>query len=365
MSSNLLAAQFRTIAELRGDAAWIIDCASGLPTYISESVEAMLGYPPSAFKAQLAPGAPASGPLAAVCGGLAERLRRHAEGDASRVRLVRQFELQTPNGGKVAVEVMSALIPGRAGKPASLVGTIRDLTGQRALAEAQRRFASMLNHEFRTPLSTIDGAIQRLEVTGAHADEATRQRYRKIGAAVDRMIAMLDEYLSPDRLDATGHKAREHTADPRQLLEEGAALARAAGGKVTLTLDAGALPRALRCEPDGLRLAIKVMVENAVMYSGGTAAIALLGREADGGIELVVRDEGSGVPPDELDRIFDKFYRGSNAVSHPGSGLGLYMARTVVDAHGGTLTVRNRDPRGAEFRLWLPIKSGFPEKGCT
>jgi PAS domain S-box-containing protein len=361
MSSTLLAEQFRTIAELRGDAAWIVDCASGLPTYMSESVEAMLGYPPSAFKAQLAKGAP--GPLSAICGGLAERLRRHAEGDASRVRVVRQFEVQTPNGGKVAVEVISALIPGRAGKPASLVGAIRDLTGQRALAEAQRRFASMLNHEFRTPLSTIDGAIQRLEVTGAHADEATRQRYRKIGAAVDRMIAMLDEYLSPDRLDATGHKARERAADPRQLLEEGATLVRAANRVVTV--DTGALPRTLRCEPDALRLAIKVMVENAVMYSGGAAQVSLLGREADGGVELLVRDEGSGIPPDELDRIFDKFYRGSNAGSHPGSGLGLYMARTVVDAHGGTLTVRNRDPHGAEFRLWLPTKSGFPEKGCT
>jgi PAS domain S-box-containing protein len=363
MSSTLLAEQFRTIAELRGDAAWIVDCASGLPTYISESVEAMLGYPPSAFKAQLAPGAPASGPLAAICGGLAERLRRHAEGDASRVRLVRQFELQTPKGGTVAVEVISALIPGPAGKPASLVGAIRDLTGQRALADAQRRFASMLNHEFRTPLSTIDGAIQRLEVTGAHADEATRQRYRKIGAAVDRMIAMLDEYLSPDRLDATGHKARDHAADPRQLLEEGAALARAAGRAVAV--DAHTLPRALRCEPDGLRLAIKVMVENAVMYSDAGAPIALLGREAEGGIELLVRDEGSGIRTDDLDRIFDKFYRGGNAAGLPGSGLGLYMARTVADAHGGTLTVRNRDPRGAEFRLWLPVKSGFLEKGCT
>lgn len=361
MSSTLLAEQFRTIAELRGDAAWIIDCASGLPTYISESVETMLGYPPSAFKAQLAKGAP--GPLSAICGGLAERLRRYAEGDASRLRLVRQFDLQTPNGGKVAVEVISALIPGRSGKPATLVGAIRDLTGQRALADAQRRFASMLNHEFRTPLSTIDGAIQRLEVTGAHADEATRQRYRKIGAAVDRMIGMLDEYLSPDRLDATGHKPRDHTADPRQLLEEGAVLARAAGRAVTL--DAGALPRALRCEPDGLRLAVKVMVENAIMYSDDGAAVGLLGREADGGIELLVRDEGRGVPPGELDRIFDKFYRGSNAAAHPGSGLGLYMARTVADAQGGTLTVRNRDPRGAEFRLWLPIKSSYPEKGCT
>ena len=68
--------------------------------------------------------------------------------------------------------------------------------------------------------------------------------------------------------------------------------------------------------------------------------IELSGAAADGGIELLVRDKGDGVPTAELPRIFDKFYRGSNAGARPGSGLGLYMARSVVEVHGGSLTRR-------------------------
>jgi signal transduction histidine kinase len=211
----------------------------------------------------------------------------------------------------------------------------------------------MLNHEFRTPLSTIDGAIQRLEVTGANADEATRARYRKIANAVDRLISMLDEYLSPERLEAIGSRRAPGAIEPRLLLEEGAHQARAAGPSVTV--EAGELPGNLRCEPQGLRLAFKVLIDNAILYSPPEGLIALSARRAAGGIELVVRDQGGGVPEDETGRIFDKFYRGRNAVG-AGSGLGLYMARSVVEVHGGSLDMRNLDIRGAEFRIWLPAR---------
>jgi two-component system OmpR family sensor kinase len=79
-----------------------------------------------------------------------------------------------------------------------------------------------------------------------------------------------------------------------------------------------------------------------------------VGRSAAGGIELLVRDRGPGVAHDDCTRIFDKFYRGSNAAGLPGSGLGLYMARSVVEVHGGTLELVRGTPAGAEFRVWLP-----------
>jgi hypothetical protein len=91
---------------------------------------------------------------------------------------------------------------------------VRDLSARRERERQQKRFASMLSHEFRTPLSTIDGAVQRLEMTGAHHDEGTRKRYRKIQAAVDRMLAMLDEYLSPDRMASIG-RTRQPTKSRR------------------------------------------------------------------------------------------------------------------------------------------------------
>lgn len=366
-SSFTLADCFRTIAELRGDIVWIVDCSTGVLEYISPSSNALLGYPPSQFKDQLVNGG--DGPLALLCGGLDERLRRFAAGDSTRLRTVREFHIaHGAQARTVPVEVTSTLLASAGGASHSLVGTIRDISAQRDVEAAQRRFASMLNHEFRTPLSTIDGAIQRLEVTGSSADDATRQRYRKIAGAVDRMIAMLDEYLSPDRLEATGHKRKEHYAEPARLLEEAADIARAAG-RAAIVAGAG-LPGQIRCAPDGLRLALKVLVENAIQYSPQDTAIELSGLRDEGGIALLVRDKGDGVPDAELARVFDKFYRGSNAGKRPGSGLGLYMARSVVEVHGGSLTVNNHDECGAIFRLWLPHqhlagKKVAPEGGSS
>ena len=352
MDPSASADQFRVIAEIGGDVAWIVDCASGLPSYISPAIEPMLGYGFADFVHQLGAGA-ADGPLGPLCAGLRARLARLAAGDLSRLRLVRQFDQLHRDGRLVPIEVISSVLVDQAGQPTSLVGTVRDLSGRREHEAGQRRFASMLNHEFRTPLSSIDGAIQRLEATGVNADRPTRDRYRRISNAVERLIGMLDQYLSPDRIAEIGVKRPADSIDPRQLLEEGAMLARAAGRSVTLEL--GDLPDALRCEPQGMRLALKVLVENALQYSPADAPIGLSGRRADGGIELLVRDHGAGVPPAETEHIFAKSYRGSNARG-AGSGLGLYMARSVVEVHGGMLGVRDVLPDGAEFRIWLPIR---------
>jgi signal transduction histidine kinase len=351
-SDTGLGEQFRAIAELDGNVAWIVDCVSGLPSYISPSVLALLGYDMADFLAHFDAGA-ADGPLAALCAGLPARLERFAAGDPSRLRVVRCFDQRHRDGHIVPIEVNSLILTGPDGAPRFVAGTIRDVSERREQAERQRRFTSMLNHEFRTPLSTIDGAIQRLEVTGANADEPTRQRYRKIQVAVDRLIGMMDEHLSPERMAAAGAVRAVDSASPAQLLEEAAALAKVAGRDIIV--DIGPLPAQLRCQPSGLRLALKVLIDNAIQYSPLERPIGIRGRRTDGGIELSVRDGGAGVPAAELASIFGKRTRGSNAVG-AGSGLGLYMARSVVEVHGGHLTVQNVAPNGAEFRIWLPAQ---------
>jgi PAS domain S-box-containing protein len=345
--------EFRVIAEISGDVAFSIDCASGLPRYISPSAEYLLGYGPQDFHDHFS-GTRAAPALQLLCGGLTERLARFAAGDRTRTRLVREFDVTHRSGHIVPVEVISTLMLDHDGAPRSLVGMVRDLSPRRAREQEQKRFASMLNHEFRTPLSTIDGAIQRLEATNTTADEPTRQRYRKIAVAVDRLIGMLDDYLSPERMAALGSQRRENTVGPKLLLEELVAQARVAGRPVTLA--AGDLPAALRGEPSGLRLALKVLLDNALRYTPAGTALHAAGRRADGGVELALRDEGHGVPPDDVAHIFDKGYRGANTEGVAGSGLGLYMARSVVEVHGGSLTYACPPEGGAEFRLWLPAQ---------
>jgi PAS domain S-box-containing protein len=344
-------AAFRAIAELSGDAIFIVDCHDRSLRYLSAGAGQLLGVSAEALSKQL--DAPTNtGPLAALCAGLDARLHRFANGDHSRLKVVREFEVACADGSTRHLQVSSALVLDEAGAPVSLAGIIRDQSAARAAQAEQKRFASMLNHEFRTPLAVIDGAIQRLEATSALAEDATRQRYRKIATAVDRLIGMLDEYLSPERMAQLGRERPPAGVNPRALLDEAAAQAQAAGRPVDLQVDA--LPAALRGDPQGLRLALKVLVDNALAFSPPSSAIELTGRSVPNGIELLVRDQGPGVPPADAPRIFDKTYRGSNAAGLPGSGLGLYMARSVLEVHGGTLELQKQPGSGALFKIWLP-----------
>lgn len=345
----LSARQFRTIAELGGDVAFAIALPARRLDYLSPAFGALSGFAPAALQQALdGDGVSPLAPLAAW-------LREVAAGQPG-VRSQREFDLLDAEARPLALEVLATVASDDA---ASLVGVLRDLAARRGHQSEQKRFASMLNHEFRTPLATIDGAIQRLEATSSHADEPTRTRYRKIGAAVDRLIGMLDEYLSPDRMAALGRVRQPNTITVSDLVETGATQIRAAGREAVLRLDelsAGdKLQQTLRGEPEGLRLALKVLIDNALAFSPPSAPVILRARRSGGGIELAVLDGGAGVPPDDVTRVFDKGYRGRNAAGLPGSGLGLYMARSIVEVHGGVLGLApGEEGAGAEFRLWMP-----------
>jgi PAS domain S-box-containing protein len=337
------AARYRQLLDHSGEVSWMIDCASSELEWLSQAAQAQFGYTLDTARAL-------AWDLAQE---LAPRLDRYESGDLSRRRLVRETELPHADGHLVPVEIESTLIVDADGVPVSVLGVVRDLTERRALAEQQKKFASMLSHEFRTPLSTIDGAVQRLEMTGTHHDEGTRKRYRKIQTAVDRMLAMLDEYLSPERMASIGRARQPDEISPANLLESSAESARARRTRVDLHVEA--LPQWMRCDPAGIRLCLEILLDNAIKYTKPDSPIELTGRmAAEGGVEFLVRDHGAGVPEAELEQIFNRGMRGANAAGVAGSGLGLYMARSIADVHGGTISARNVSESGAEFRIWLP-----------
>lgn len=337
-------ARYRLLLEHSSEISWMADCATLRLTWLSPAAERQFGYTLETAQ-NLAHG---------LLKDLQARLARYAEGDLSRRRLLRETELAHADGHLVPVEIESTLILGADGVPATVVGVVRDLSAQRELAAQQKKFASMLSHEFRTPLSTIDGAVQRLEMTGAHHDEGTRKRYRKIQTAVDRMLAMLDEYLSPDRMASIGRERQPNEVNPSNLLETAAEQAR--HRRKQITVKSQGLPQWIRCDPAGMRLCLEMLLDNAIKYTSDNIPIELAGRiAAEGGVEFLVRDHGVGIAAEELPKVFDKAFRGSNAAGVHGSGLGLYMVRSIVDVHGGTVTARNVSESGTEFRIWLPV----------
>lgn len=339
-------ARFRLLAEHAVDAGWIIDSASAELLYISPAAQRLLDYDAAglrALAAQLAPD-------------LRQRVQRLDGGDSSALHAVRAFEQPHRDGHALPLEVHSTLATDTRGRAVALVGVIRDVSAARAQEQAQQRFASMLSHEFRTPLATIDGAIQRLEANAAGVDAATRKRYRKIQGALDRLLALIDAYLSPERLASIGRQRQATGVAPQALLE--AAAAQFNSPQHPVTLRASGLPAFVRCDPEGMRLCLQVLLDNACAYTPAGSPVALSAQPAaEGGMEWCVRDRGAGVPEGELERVFDKGFRGSNAGLHKGSGLGLYMARAVLEVHGGNLSVQNHAEGGALFRIWLPIPS--------
>ena len=339
----LTARQLRTIAELGDDVAFAITLPAGSVRYLSPAFAALSGYDAGTLQGAL------DGDSASPLAPLAAWLRTTAAGTPG-VRNRREFDLFDAERRPLALEALAIVPPD---DTSTLVGLLRDLSVRRGHDSEHKRFASMLNHEFRTPLATIDGAIQRLEATSSHAEESVRVRYRKIGAAVDRLIGMLDEYLSPDRMATLGRTRQPNTITVGELVETGAAQIRAAGRVAVLQLEDVA--SILRGEPEGLRLALKVMIDNALAFSPPASDVTVRVRRSGGGVEIAVLDCGAGVPPDDASRVFDKGYRGRNAAGLPGSGLGLYMARSIIEVHGGVLSLAaGQQGAGAEFRLWMP-----------
>ncbi len=228
------------------------------------------------------------------------------------------------------------------------------LAAQRESELESQRFTAMLSHEFRSPLATIDGVIQSLEMTADDASAATRQRYRKMGRALEQLLALVDGHLSPQRMASIGRAPVVNQITVSALLEGALAQADSSRHPITLQME-GAGATLLRCEPDAMRMCLQVLLENAVNYAPPGSLIELIVRlPPGGGIEILVQDEGLGVPLHDLPQVFDKFFRGSNAGAHAGSGLGLYIAKTMIEAQGGTLTVQNRAQGGAAFQIWLP-----------
>ncbi|MGK5060120.1 ATP-binding protein [Janthinobacterium sp. LB2P49] len=342
-------AQFRLLAEHGRDAAFLLDAATLELLYISPAAQRLTGHDLAALREH----------AARLAADLPARLQRWRDGDTSRLTLLREVELPHADGHPLALEISSTIVPSAAamGRGVTVVGTVRDVSAAQAQEaereKEQKRFASMLSHEFRTPLATIDGAIQRLVSTSQDADEATRKRYVKIQTAVDRLLSMIDDYLSPERMAAIG---RERAADgiaPLALLQQAAATV-PASHRVQLELDED-LPARLRCDVPGMALCLKILLDNAVKFSPPGSAITVSARLVpEGGVALCVRDAGPGLREEELAQLFEKGSRGHYA-THPGAGLGLYMARAVVDVHGGSLQGHNLPEGGAVFRIWLPL----------
>lgn len=356
------ARKFQILTEGVDDVIWTMDAQTLCFIYVSPSIYRLTGFAPEELinrpLDQMLP------PKAAVyvMNMLSQRMQNFRFGVCAPNRVyVDEQRLPRKDGSLVWTEVVSTYYLNESTGAVEMRGVTRDISERKKAQEEQGRFVAMVSHEFRTPLATIDGAIQLLEMNAQDSDEATRKRYRKIQLAVDRLTALLDDYLNQDRLEKVTSGLHPARVEPLRLLKDCQSSAQALSAEHTVVVDEVGVPETVLCDRDMMRLALRVLADNAVLYTPPGSVVRLHCRAAkQGGVEFVVSDNGSGIPEDELPYVFERFFRGRRSAGHSGTGLGLYLARISAEAHGGTLTACNLSDGGAEFTLWIP---GIPMEG--
>ncbi len=247
----------------------------------------------------------------------------------------------------------------RAEKESNLVLVFHDITEVKRLAGIRREFTANVSHELRTPLTAIQWASQTLEVT-AHSDpEATRRFASTINRHARRLSALVEDLLELGRIESKEEHVRPEEVSIRSTLDSVAHTLAPAVEKRGIRLDMEVSEEADRvwADPAALERILINLAENGVNYSSEGSRISVSGElRGDGFVEVSVADEGEGIPPEHLSRIFERFYRVDSARSREngGTGLGLSIVKHLVQEMGGDVWVESAPGRGSTFRFTIP-----------
>ncbi|MEZ5079122.1 MAG: ATP-binding protein [Thermoleophilia bacterium] len=261
-----------------------------------------------------------------------------------------EYEIALPDGTELQV------IASRIAAPASgMVVTMRDVTESRRLERARRDLVANVSHELKTPLAAIKGLIELLQSPRVAEDDREEFIDLMEGEA-DRLERLVEEQLQLARLDSGGLPLEREPIDLDALAENvvasRTALAEVDG--VTLRADVPDGPVTVTADAARIEQILLILLDNALRHTpaGGTVTVAVQ-RETESA-QLRVIDTGEGVPVDEQDFIFDRFYRGDRSREGRSAGLGLPIARGLATAHGGTLDLVSVPGVGSTFTLTLP-----------
>ncbi len=221
----------------------------------------------------------------------------------------------------------------------------------------QRQFVSAVSHELRTPLTIVQGYLHRTIRRSDNLSDAQIKGLRTAEEESIRMRRLLDDLLDLSRSDSGRLSIDNEPVRLRDQLEQVVDLARSTLSRpleLTLPAQAPISDVVVQADPARLRQVLLDLIENANKYSAPDRPIRLALRSADGMACIDVIDQGIGIPPDELDRVFERFQRGSNAPEKTGSGLGLSVVRLLVEGMGGSIEVSSRLGEGSCFTVLLP-----------
>ena len=214
-----------------------------------------------------------------------------------------------------------------------------------------------LAHDFITPLTSMKGAITTVRSEYGHEPEED-DLLAVVEEEADKLSGMIDETVDMARIEPGRPRIRRCQLSITDLIQSSVDRMKSLldGRPLEIQIQEGISP--VSADPDMMGLALRQLLGNAVKYSPPGSTIAMSANQTDGTVTIRVRDQGPGIPQIELESIFERFYRGSGTRdSVAGTGMGLSVARDIINAHQGKLWAENRPEGGAQFSFSLPIFS--------
>jgi len=241
----------------------------------------------------------------------------------------------------------------------AVIFVLAEVTALKRLQAMERDFVTNVSHDLRTPVTILRGYAETLDDDHATMSAEDRTRFiRKIVSSVGRLQGLVEGLLALASLESGQGAQREpgalHRA-AREVCEEYRARARAAGVELALDLRAD---EAAATDPVQSRRLLQNLIDNALAHAAGATRILIATEGGEKGVQLRVTDDGAGVAPVDLPRLFDRFYRTDKSRRAGGSGLGLSIVRQVAELHGGTAAAEPAQPKGLRVTVTFPTAPG-------
>jgi signal transduction histidine kinase len=268
-----------------------------------------------------------------------------------------QFELT--DSGRV-FRGYTAPVTRKDGAVVGRIWTLREVTADHHLERLRDAFVGAVSHELRTPLTSITGFVEMLDDEEEELSPAGRTYLSVIRRGTSRLQRIVEDLLLVAQIEANRLELAHEQADLRELAAAAVedALPAAAEKGIDLRLDADeSLP--LTADAGRLRQVLDNLVSNALKFTPAGGTVSVSTSSGDGEARIEVADTGIGIPQDEVGQLFSRFYRASTATRRaiPGAGLGLVIARAIVEGHGGTIALASREGIGTRVTVALPASA--------
>jgi signal transduction histidine kinase len=238
----------------------------------------------------------------------------------------------------------------------NIIATVRDITRFREAEELKSTFISVISHELKTPVALIKGYVGTLRREDANWDrEVIKDSLAVIEEEADRLTNLIENLLDASRLQAGGLSINLSDVNLRVLADRIAKRFQTQSSIHTIIVDFSENFPAVSADETRMEQVLSNLVSNAIKYSPKGGEIRITGQVRPAQVIICVSDQGPGVAPEDIPHIFDRFYRSSLAKrTTKGAGLGLYLARAVIEAHGGRIWVDPRPGDGARICFSVP-----------